>query len=119
MAVTMLLLLASVITFPDYGIRGVLTVVAFYLCRYLPFTNLWQLVSLILLNIVGFKGEMIPLTFGENTFEFPLQGFAVFAILPIWLYNGTKGKKSKALQYAFYLFYPVHMLVLWLIMRIS
>ena len=118
MAVIMLLLLASVITFPDYGIRGVLTVVAFYLCRYLPFTNLWQLVSLILLNIVGFKGEMIPLTFGENSFEFPLQGFAVFAILPIWLYNGTKGKKSKILQYAFYLFYPVHMLVLWLIMRI-
>ena len=48
-------------------------------------------------------------------FELQTQGFAVFALIPIWLYNGRKGVSSKALQYGFYAFYPVHLLVLYLL----
>ena len=46
------------------------------------------------------------------TFDFPTQGFAVLSLIFIWLYNGKKGRSSKALQYGFYAFYPVHMLIL-------
>ncbi len=46
------------------------------------------------------------------------QIFAVFAILFLLLYNGKKGNaKGKFVQYGFYAFYPVHMLLLWAISK--
>ena len=111
----LLILLASVIGFVDYGHLGMLTVVMFYLMRDFPFAWLGQLVGMILLNITFFEGLVFPVEILGKTFEIPSQGFAVFALIPIWLYGGRKGKSSKALQYGFYAFYPVHMLVLYLI----
>ena len=111
----LLILLASVIGFVDYGYLGMLTVVMFYLMRDFPFAWLGQLVGMILLNITFFEGLVFPVEILGKTFEIPSQGFAVFALIPIWLYGGRKGKSSKALQYGFYAFYPVHMLVLYLI----
>ena len=111
----LLILLASVIGFVDYGYLGMLTVVMFYLMRDFPFAWLGQLVGMILLNITFFEGLVFPVEFLGKTFEIPSQGFAVFALIPIWLYGGRKGKSSKALQYGFYAFYPVHMIILYLI----
>lgn len=114
-AIVCLILLVSVITFPDYGMRGVLTVAAFYVAGKLPVKQLWYLVALIALNVVGFKGEMLLWSIGSSTLEIPVQAFAVFAILPICLYNGRKGGGGKTLQYGSYAFYPLHMLLLYLI----
>ena len=101
--------------FVDYGFLGVLTVVMFYLCRGYRFTPILQLIGMILINIVFFEGQVFRFEVFGITLEIPSQGFAVFALIPIWLYNGKKGKSSKALQYGFYAFYPVHMLILYLI----
>ena len=41
---------------------------------------------------------------------------ACFAFIPINMYNGTRGFiKGRAFKYCFYLFYPLHLTVLWLI----
>ena len=40
------------------------------------------------------------------------QLLALLAMLPIFLYNGERGFSGKALQYGFYAFYPVHILIL-------
>lgn len=114
-ALVWLILLASVIAFPDYGMRGVLTVAAFYVAGKLPGKCFWYLAALVGLNIVGFKGEMLLLPLFGRTVECPVQAFAVFAILPICLYNGRKGGGGKALQWGSYLFYPLHMLILYLV----
>ena len=50
--------------------------------------------------------------------EIPEQGLAVLALIPIWLYNGRQGPHSKAIQYACYAFYPVHIAVLVLLARL-
>ena len=110
-----LILIASVIGFVDYGHLGMLTVVMFYIMRDFPFAWLGQLVGMVLINIVFFEGLVFPVELFGKTFEIPSQGFAVFALIPIWLYSGRKGKSSKAMQYGFYAFYPVHMLILYLI----
>lgn len=114
-----LILLASVVGFVDYNHYGVLTVIMFYLMRDFPFAWLGQLIGMILINIVIFEGLVFPVEIFGKTFEIPSQGFAVFALIPIWLYGNRKGKSSKILQYGFYAFYPLHMLVLFLIKHFS
>ncbi|MBQ8639092.1 MAG: hypothetical protein IJ468_07980 [Lachnospiraceae bacterium] len=49
--------------------------------------------------------------------EFEMWG--MIALLPIALYNGKKGYSNKVLQYGFYLFYPVHLVVLGIIKMIG
>lgn len=110
-----LIAIASVLGFVDYGINGVLMILVFYLFRDFPFAWLLQLVGMVLINIVFFEGEMIPFElFGKN-FEIPTQSFAVLSLIPIWCYGGKKGKPNKIIQYGSYAFYPVHMLILYLI----
>ena len=110
-----LIALGGTLGFVDYGFLGVLTVVMFYLCRGYRFTPILQLIGTILINIVFFEGQVVIFDVFGKTVEIPSQGFAVFSLIPIWLYNGKKGKSSKVLQYGFYAFYPVHMLILYLI----
>ncbi len=110
-----LICIASVIGFVDYGFLGMLTVVMFYLFRNFPFAWLAQLVGMVLINIVFFEGQVVPVEIFGKMIELPTQGFAVFSLVPIWLYGGRKGRSNKAIQYGFYAFYPVHMIILYLI----
>lgn len=107
--------IVSVVGFTDYGFLGVLTVVMFYLVRGYKFTRLLQLIGMVIIHVFLFEGQVLIFDVLNHTIEFPVQGFAVFALIPIWLYNGKKGCSSKIMQYSFYAFYPVHMLVLYLI----
>lgn len=105
---TLLLLvtiLAGVLTLPDYGVQGIITVLMFHIFRD---SRLIQLVCLAAINWFGFEGKVIPLA----GLEIPVQAFAILAWIPIRLYNGEKGPGGRALQYGAYLFYPVHMLLL-------
>ena len=116
-----LFLLIGTVGFVDYGLTGILTVIAFYLFRNIKWAPLFQLVTLVLLYIVFFKGQSIELNvFGYNYF-LPIQGFGVLALIPIWLYNGKRKKRvhSKVWQYAFYAFYPLHMLVIYAVYRLA
>lgn len=107
--------LGAFIGFPDYGFWGFLTVVMFYLFRGFPFAWLLQLIAMILMNFVLYEGQFIPVELFGKTYEIATQGFAVFALIPIWLYGGKKGKSSKIMQYGFYAFYPLHMLIIYLL----
>lgn len=44
-----------------------------------------------------------------------LELYGLFSLIPIFLYNGLPGKKSKAIQYGFYVFYPLQFLVFYMI----
>ena len=108
----------SVIGFVDYNIMGVAMVVLFHLFRKVKLGKLWQLIGMYLLNVVWHKGLVIPIAIGSLQFEFSTQGFALFSLLFIWLYNSKKGSSGKAIQYFGYAFYPLHMLGLYIIWRV-
>lgn len=110
-----LIVVGSVIGFVDYGFNGVLMVVLFYICRDFPFAWLCQLIGMVCINVIFFEGQVIPTEIFGTTVEIPTQAYAVFALIPIWLYGGRKGISNKVLQYGFYAFYPVHMIILYLI----
>ena len=113
--IIIVLLLISIIGFVDYGLTGVLTIIVFYLFRNFKCAWIGQFVSLILLYIIFFKGQSVVLNIFDFEYYLPLQSIGILSLIPIWLYNGERGIKSKKLQYMFYWFYPVHMLVIYLI----
>lgn len=106
---TLLWCVLGAITFVDYGGYGVMTVLLFGLCRYLPYRKLFQLVGMAGIHVFLMEGMTLPV-FGM---EFPLQGFALLALPLIWLYNGEKGPRTKWIQWGSYWFYPLHMLLLY------
>lgn len=79
----------------DYNVVGILIIVSFYLLRSNP---KYQFMA------AG------ALSFLESL---PLLGAAALALIPIHFYNGEKGKIKH--KYIFYWFYPIHLLVLFLI----
>lgn len=48
----------------------------------------------------------------------PMNRLRLVSAIPIFCYDGRKLTYSKKVQWAFYLFYPVHITVLWLLQRI-
>ena len=96
----------------DYGAIGVLTVLSFGLLRRTRFEKVGQAAAMIVLHWVLAEGRILS---PWDLIEFPAQALAIAALVPIWLYNGEKGPRNKALQYGSYLFYPAHMALLALI----
>ena len=87
------------LTCASYGMVGIVTVFLF---------DVWLDKRINLLAAV--------LLMGLNFFSMGwVQAFGVLAFVPIMLYNGKPGAKNTLLQYAFYLFYPLHLVVLHLI----
>lgn len=119
------------ITMVDYFGGGIVMAVCFYLFqddRILSFEvnykKDWQRILVTWVNRIAqawfiwqISNEMIGglcenITIFGKTYEVVVESFSIIAIIPIWLYNGEKGIRSKAFRYTCYSFYAVHILVL-------
>lgn len=79
----------------DYGSFGLLLILCFYV----------------------FRGSKIRKSLAAgivNLFTMEMQALAALSLVPIWFYNGRKGPSMK---YVFYGFYPLHLLILYIIHR--
>ena len=88
----------------DYGAGGIVMVAVFALF------DRWylQAVALLLVNLLLIPSVGV-IIFGAVV---SVQLLAIFAMIPIGCYNGKKISRNSVLQWSFYLFYPVHLLVL-------
>ena len=93
----------------DYGGWGIVMIAVFALFDRIT----GQIIGLLLVNLM-MNSAAIPL-FG---LRLSVQLFAVLAMIPIGLYGGRKRTHNKAVQWGFYLFYPAHILLLWMILLI-
>ena len=110
----------------DYGAKGIIMAMVFWL---LDGKEVWKRILtcvLVLcavyysdilgcaLNLVQGDGFVFSLTSWEK-----MQACSLLALPLIFAYNGEKGKMpgGKIAQYGFYVFYPAHMLLLWLIAK--
>lgn len=91
-AVVLAMLLADFLR-TDYSGMGVLTIAAMYVFRKKKVISM--LAGCVILSIMSLS---------EIT--------AFFALIPVALYNGERGLKMK---YFFYIFYPAHLLIIWLV----
>jgi len=104
---------AGLITFVDFYHAGILTVLVFYFFKDRKWwCYLGQLLCLWYINFEMLGGLLYEVhIFGETHF-IARQGIAVLALIPIWLYKGRQGYHSRMLQYFYYAFYPLHLLIL-------
>ena len=115
-AAAMLGFLLGFVTFVDYYGYGIWMVLLFYFCRGLKYGWVGELAGMAYINWEMIGGLVFPVTLFGREVEIPQQGFAILALIPIWLYSGRQGPHSKAIQYACYVFYPVHLTVLYLLL---
>lgn len=79
----------------DYGIYAILLVLLFY---FFEENKSIYTIGMIILSILYYLSEAVS-----------LQAYMLLSLPFLYLYNGKKGKSFK---YWFYVFYPLHMLIL-------
>ena len=94
----------------DYGGWGIVLIALFVLSRDLPHRLILQTIGMAVICYL-----MDSYVMSIAGLRVPIEMFALTAMVPIALYSGEKMSNSKMLQWAFYLFYPVHLTVLFLI----
>ena len=105
--------LLGIVSFADYNAAGVLMILVFYFFRGKTWwCYLGQLVCLWYINFEILGGFSYMVTILGQTHFIARQGFALLALIPIWLYRGKQGYHSRAWQYGCYAFYPLHLLIL-------
>ena len=102
----------GLVTMVDFYHAGVLTVLVFYFFRQKKWWSyIGQFICLWYINIEMLGGFAYEIHIGGQLHYFARQGFALLALIPIWLYRGKKGYHSKGFQYFCYAFYPLHLLI--------
>ena len=110
----------------DYGAKAILMTMTFYLFdgKYI-LTTAGMLASVYNGRLISLGFAVLHLLQGRDVSLTPLSRWewaqlcSLAALVPIFLYNGNKGRSpkspaaAKAGQLGFYLFYPAHLLLLW------
>ncbi len=105
--------LLGIIGMVDYFHVGVMTVLVFYFFRGRNWAErLLQLVALWYLNWEVLGGLVYEFKLAGHIFTFHQLGFALLALIPIWLYRGKQGPYSPGIRRLYYWFYPAHLLIL-------
>lgn len=95
----------------DYGAMGILVIAVFAFTRDMKYKHLWQFLGMWFV----FSPNHLMMLNWLGGIRWTMQELAAFAVVPIALYSGRKATQSRALQWGFYLFYPVHLLLLYLV----
>lgn len=94
----------------DYGRWGIALIWVFGVSANIPRRWVFQFLAS---GIVFYLMGSFPIPIWG--LSIPIQMFGLLAMLPIFFYTGRKSTSSKTLQWAFYLFYPLHLMILLLI----
>ena len=92
----------------DYGAFGVLLCLLFYCTRGLP-GRFWICGGIFLLMCYAFQFVFLP------GIPIPLEALALPAFPLLATYHGRRSHRQLPIRYAFYWFYPLHMLLLGLL----
>lgn len=98
----------------DYGGVGVALVALFVVTEQKPRKVLIRLLGMVVLMLLMGSVEVTV-----GIVDVPIQMFAVLAMIPICLYSGRKVTGDVWIQRLFYLFYPAHLMILWIVSQMQ
>lgn len=90
----------------DYAGNGIAIIAMLALTRDVPHEKLLRTIGFVVLLWFGAEVSIGPV-------QVPMELFGLIGLIPMFCYHGGKRTGNKAVQWAFYLFYPVHLTVLW------
>lgn len=93
----------------DYGGWGIAMIALFAIVEQLP-------LQILLLGALSVLMPSAMVALGGMSIS--VQMFSILGMLPIYFYSGEKLTDSRAVQWCFYLFYPLHLLILWIILAV-
>ena len=98
----------------DYGGEGILVIAMFAVTKGTKYEKWWHLAGMFLL----YWDFSYQCSYYNLDVHIPMNRLPLLSAVPILCYSGRKLTHSKKIQWAFYLFYPVHIAVLWLLKMI-
>lgn len=109
--VIIVILLCAFSTIGDWPVLGVVWIILFdrYRGDFKKQAAAFAVSSVVLLTL------MLIVIMGESPAEALFQYGVLLALVPLYLYNGGKGRTGGFNKWFFYIFYPLHMLLLGLI----
>lgn len=102
--------IAAELLHTDYAGEGILLIALFFLTRGQKHEKWLQFLGML------FLGSNAATVVGGVPIY--MDRCKLLALLPIFAYDGRKASQSKAVQWGFYLFYPVHILLLFALEQI-
>ena len=96
----------------DYDAIGIVFILIFYLAKEY---NRGFLFIAACITAVCFLLESWVIPF--MGLSIPVELFCLFSLIPIACYSGRKATDSRLIQWGFYLFYPVHLLIIGILYR--
>lgn len=103
--------LASLINL-EFASFGIMIVVLFYLRTKVSYPKLLLFGFLMLMIFYLASESYIVLSFGALQYTMPHRGLFLFAIIPIYMYNGERGPNKLWLQIADYCAYPAMLTIM-------
>ena len=103
------LVLLCVVNF-DYAMTGLVLMMIFYLCRNRPWLGAFIYILTYLPAVNGYMDDPLALKIGAHAIGFEI--FALLALPFIYFHTNTKLKISK---WFFYIYYPAHLFVIFLL----
>ena len=101
--------------FSDWGLLGPLMVWIFYMNRGDKTKQIRDYLMIICIQLLCTVFFLICNT--QNWYEGICQ-LGIFLVIPLLqFYNGESGRKTIVNKWLFYIFYPVHLIVIWLILK--
>lgn len=89
----------------EYGLYGILLIFAMYYGR-----DDFGKLAICVIGISMVDIVYLWIRISRVNLVYALQFFSILSLIPLYFYNGKKGKLN--LKYLFYIFYPTHLLIL-------
>ncbi|MDK8181214.1 TraX family protein [Paenibacillus sp. UMB4589-SE434] len=102
------------VMYTEASIYGVICTLVFYFCRERKWLLSVVYIATVLLLTIGVGGDADLFNYEQLMINDP-QWMMVFALPFLLLYNGNRGNNSTAAKYMFYVFYPLHLWLLYII----
>lgn len=96
----------------DYGCFGILFILVFYYARQVKYQYIFELIFLGILSYFLDVNSLLSFDIFNCGVIFPMECVSLFSLIFIWFYNGKLGYSGKYWKKFYYLFYPVHILIL-------